>query len=134
MDSRHHGRAFLMTVRNLVAIVDDDESVRESLPDLLGSFGFEAVPFSCAEDFLGFEGIDRTACLVLDVAMPGLSGPELQEELARRGYDIPIVFITAHSDERGWPKLKASGAVACLLKPFSESAILEAVRAAFIRK
>lgn len=123
-----------MAVRSLVAVVDDDESVRESLPDLLGSFGFEARPFSCAEDFLNFDGIDRTACLVLDVQMPGLSGPELQQELARRRYDIPIVFITAHSDERAWPRLIASGAVACLLKPFSESAILEAVHAAFARE
>lgn len=120
--------------RNLVAVVDDDESVRESLPDLLGSFGYGALPFPTAEDFLAFDDISRFGCLVLDVAMPGLSGPELQQELVRRGAKLPIIFITAHSDEAGWPRLISSGAVACLLKPFSESAILDAVRAALTRE
>lgn len=119
--------------RKLVAVVDDDESIRESLPDLLGSFGYETLPFPSAEDFLAFEGIGLVGCLVLDVAMPGLSGPQLQQELVRRGKNLPIVFITAHSDEAGWPRLLSSGAVACLLKPFSESAILDAVRAALTR-
>lgn len=119
-----------MTDRKRIAVVDDDESVRESLPDLLGAFGLEARPFASAEDFLASGAIDDIDCLVLDVAMPGMSGPELQQELARRGYRTPIIFITAHSDEKGWPALLGSGAVACLLKPFSEEAMLGAVRSA----
>lgn len=119
-----------MTDRKRIAVVDDDESVRESLPDLLGSFGLETRPFASAEDFLASGAIDDIDCLVLDVAMPGMSGPELQRELARMGYRTPIIFITAHSDEKGWPALLGSGAVACLLKPFSEEAMLGAVRSA----
>jgi FixJ family two-component response regulator len=117
-----------MRDRKTIAVVDDDESVREALPDLLRSFGYDVRPFGSAEDYLAFAG--HADCLVLDVAMPGMTGPELQVELRRRGRDIPIVFITANSDEKGWPALLRSGAVACLLKPFSEDAILDAVRAA----
>ncbi|NYT41431.1 response regulator [Sphingomonas sp. R-74633] len=119
-----------MSDRKKIAVVDDDESVRESLPDLLRSFGFEAKPFGSAEAFLESGVIDDTDCLVLDVSMPGMSGPELQQELRRMGNRTPIVFITAHSDERAWPGLQRSGAVAYLLKPFSEDAIFEAVRTA----
>jgi FixJ family two-component response regulator len=119
-----------MAMRKLVSVVDDDESVRESLPDLLRSFGLEVQPFSSAETFLGSDCLDRTGCLVLDVAMPGMSGPDLQEELARRGCAIPIVFITAHSDDGVRPKVLGRGAVAYLTKPFSEAAILEAVNRA----
>jgi FixJ family two-component response regulator len=111
----------------LVSVVDDDVSVRESLPDLLRSFGFEVAPFASAAAFLESDSLDRTSCLILDVAMPGTSGPELQEELIRRNYDIPIVFITAHSDDRIVPRLLERGAVACLYKPLSEAALLEAV-------
>jgi FixJ family two-component response regulator len=113
-----------------IAIVDDDESVRESLPDLLRSYGLEATPFASAEAFLASGELGQAACLVLDVSMPGMSGPELQQELRRRGDRTPIIFITAHSDEKGWPALLNSGAVACLLKPFSEDAILAAIRTA----
>ncbi len=120
-----------MLKSKLVSVVDDDESVRESLPDLLRSFGFEVEPFSSAEEFLALDGPDRTGCLVLDVAMPGMSGPELQLELSRLERDIPIVFITSHTDDAVKPRVLARGAVACLFKPFSETAILEAVNAAF---
>lgn len=120
-----------MDDRKVVAVVDDDESVRESLPDLLRSFGFDVVPFASAEAYLAFDG--HADCLVLDVAMPGMTGPELQQELVRRGSALPVVFITAHSDEKAWPRLQRSGAVACLLKPFSEDAILDAVRVALRR-
>jgi FixJ family two-component response regulator len=113
-----------------IAIVDDDESVRESLPDLLRSYGLEATPFASAEAFLASGELGLAACLVLDVSMPGMSGPELQQELRQRGDRTPIIFITAHSDEKGWPALLNSGAVACLLKPFSEDAILAAIRTA----
>ena len=81
--------------RSMVSVVDDDESVRESLPDLLRQFGFAAQAFSSAEAFLASDVVSETSCLLLDVAMPGMSGPELQQELIRRRQEIPIVFITA---------------------------------------
>ena len=115
---------------HFVAIVDDDESVRESLPDLLREFGFEVEAFSSAEEYLDSDALSKTDCLILDVAMPGMSGPELQEELSRRRLAIPIVFITAQGDETLRPRLLAAGAVACLLKPFSETALVSAVRIA----
>ena len=84
-----------MATHPLITVVDDDESVRESLPDLLKEFGFEAQAFSSAEEFLASESLANTTCLVLDVAMPGMTGPDLQRELTRRDQSIPIVFITA---------------------------------------
>jgi FixJ family two-component response regulator len=113
-----------------VSVVDDDESVRESLPDLLREFGFAARAFSSAEAFLASDIIGETSCLLLDVAMPGMSGPDLQEELRRRRQRIPIVFITAHGDSTVRPRLIAHGAVDCLVKPFSEAALLDAISAA----
>src|SRR5271169_3259119 len=85
--------------RPLLSVVDDDESVRESLPDLLREFGFAARAFSSAEEFLSSDCLDQTSCLILDVAMPGMSGPTLYQELTRRGYRIPVVFITGQRDE-----------------------------------
>ena len=119
-----------MSSRSLVSIVDDDESIRESLPDLLRELGYDAHAFSSAEEFLASTTVQQTACLILDVAMPGMTGPELQHELTRRRLDIPIVFITAHRDETLRPRLLADGAVECLFKPFSESALIDALRAA----
>jgi FixJ family two-component response regulator len=119
-----------MTERSLVSVVDDDESVRESLPDLLRQFGFAAQAFSSAEAFLASEAVSETRCLILDIAMPGMSGPELQQELMRRRQDIPIVFITANGDTTVRPRLLAHGAVECLFKPFSETALLGALNAA----
>ena len=119
-----------MVERSLVAVVDDDESVRESLPDLLREFGFAVEAFASAEEFLASDCLGQTRCLILDVAMPGMSGPDLQRELARRRQEIPIVFITAHADESVRPRLVERGAVACLLKPFSGTALLDALRAA----
>ena len=116
-----------MAKRRLVSVVDDDEFVREALPDLLRSFGLEAQPFSSAAEFLASDSLDLTGCLVLDVAMPGMTGPELQLELVRRSYDIPIVFISANSDEALGPRVLRRGAVAFLKKPFSETAMIEAV-------
>jgi len=115
---------------SLVSVVDDDESVRESLPDLLREFGFIARSFSSAEEFLASECVGQTNCLILDVGMPGMSGPELQRELKLRGQHIPIVFITAHRDESVRPQVLAQGAVACLFKPFSDTALLEALNTA----
>ena len=118
-----------MVIRSLVSVVDDDESVRESLPDLLREFGFAVQAFSSAEEFLASDCVDQTSCLLLDIAMPGMSGPDLQRELTRRRHEIPIVFITAHADETVRPRVLDQGAVACLFKPFSETALLEALHA-----
>lgn len=122
-----------MTEDRLVSVVDDDESVRESLPDLLRLSNYDVEPYSSAEEFLAAGGPERTACLVLDISMPGMSGLELQLELARRGKTVPIVFITSHPDEAVASLVVERGAVACLFKPFSEAAILEAVGAALGR-
>ncbi len=114
----------------LVSVVDDDESVRESLPDLLKEFGFTVEAFASAEEFLEGDSIDKTECLILDVGMPGMTGPDLQRELKLRGQHIPIIFITAHRDEAVRPRVLAEGAVECLFKPFSETALLDALNAA----
>ncbi len=119
-----------MAKRSLVSVVDDDESVRESLPDLLREFGFEAKAFASAEEFLASGYLEQTRCLILDIAMPGMSGQDLQEELTRRRQKIPIVFITATGDETVRPLVLERGAVECLFKPFSEAALLGALNAA----
>jgi FixJ family two-component response regulator len=119
-----------MAKRSLVSIVDDDESVRESLPPLLQQLGFAAKAFSSAEAFLASNVVSETGCLVVDISMPGMSGPELQQELRRRRYEIPIVFITSLGDESVRPRLLAEGAVECLFKPFSDTALLDALNAA----
>ena len=114
----------------LVAVVDDDESVRESLPDLLAQLGFAVQVFASGEDFLASLAVAQTRCLLLDIAMPGMSGPELQDELRSRRVDIPIVFITGQRDEAIRPRMMERGAVDVLAKPFSEAALLRAVNAA----
>jgi FixJ family two-component response regulator len=119
-----------MPTRSLVSVVDDDESVRESLPDLLREFGFAAQAFSSAEEFLASDYVGRTKCLILDIAMPGMTGPDLQRELTLRRREIPIVFITAHRDETVRPRVLEQGAVECLFKPFSDTALLEALNTA----
>jgi len=120
--------------RSLVSVVDDDESVRESLPDLLGELGFEAHVFSSAEEFLKSGDLNETKCLILDVAMPGMSGPELHDELRRRQSRIPVIFITAQKDDSMRPRMLARGAVDCLFKPFSDTALLKALNAALPKK
>lgn len=119
-----------MVMRPLVSVVDDDESVRESLPDLLREFGFSVEAFSSAEEFLASKFVSHTMCLILDIGMPGMSGPALQQELSRRRASIPIVFITAHADEHVRPQVIGAGAVDCLFKPFSDVALLDAVTTA----
>ena len=116
--------------RLLVSVVDDDESVRESLPDLLREFGFEVRAFSSAEEFLTSDCVDQTKCLILDIAMPGMTGPELQQELKNRRQEIPIIFITAQRDETIRSRVLGEGATACLFKPFSDTALSDAVNAA----
>jgi FixJ family two-component response regulator len=114
----------------LVAVVDDDESVRESLPDLLRVFGFSPEVFSSAEAFLQSGRIGETKCLILDIAMPGMTGPDLQKELKRRREMAPIIFITAHSSEATRLNLAQRGAIACLLKPFNPTELLDALNTA----
>jgi FixJ family two-component response regulator len=116
--------------RPLVSVVDDDESVRESLPDLLKEFGFAVQAFSSAEDFLASDWVAETRCLLLDIAMPGMSGPELHRELQRRQQAIPVIFISAQSDAAVRPRMISLGAVDCLTKPFSEAALFGALNAA----
>jgi len=114
----------------LVAIVDDDESVRESLPDLLREFGFATHSFSSAEEFLTSDSLVQTGCLVLDIAMPGMTGFDLQQELKLRGHSIPIIFISAHKDEVVRRRAFQQGAVEFLSKPFSDTALLQALNTA----
>ena len=116
--------------RACIAIVDDDESVRESLPDLLKVLGFTARAFLSAEEFLASDCLPETDCLILDVVMRGMSGPQLQTELKRLGSEVPIIFVTAQSDESLRQHLVEQGAVAYLLKPFSDTALLEALNQA----
>lgn len=119
-----------MTTRPLISVVDDDESVRESLPDLLREFGFDAQTFSSAEEFLVSGSVSDTNCLVLDVAMPGMTGPDLQRELELRERPIPIVFITGQRDAATRLRLMAQGAVECLFKPFEPNDLLHALNTA----
>jgi FixJ family two-component response regulator len=120
-----------MSSRSLISIVDDDESIRESLPDLLRELGHSVRTFSSAEEFLASAIMHDTACLILDISMPGMTGPELQRELSRQRMNIPVVFITGHQDDETLrPRLIAEGAVECLFKPFSDAALIDALRAA----
>ena len=119
-----------MASRALVVVVDDDLSVRESLPELLRQCGFASTAFASADDFLASNVMDQTSCLILDIAMPGMSGIELARELARQRQAIPIVFISGDGDESDRLRLLQEGAVECLFKPFSETELLEAVRVA----
>jgi FixJ family two-component response regulator len=114
----------------MVAVVDDDESVRESLPDLLRELGYEAQVYSSAEEFLASESMSETQCLILDVSLPGMSGPDLVKELTIRQVLIPAIFVTAHVDESLRSRLIRGGAAACLFKPFSDKALISALHAA----
>ena len=124
----------IMATPVLVSIVDDDESVRESLPDLVRQFGFATQAFSSAEAFLASEFVNETRCLILDIAMPGMSGPDLQRELKSRQKLIPIIFITATGDRSVRSRLLADGGIECLFKPFSDTALLDALTAVFPKK
>jgi FixJ family two-component response regulator len=121
----------MIVKRPLVSVVDDDESVRESLPDMLRQLGYLVRAFSSAEEFLASDCVGKTRCLVLDIAMPGMTGSDLQRELTVRGQEIPIIFITAQTDETLRTRLLEQGAVECLLKPFSDTALFAALNTAF---
>jgi len=114
----------------LCVVVDDDESIRESLPDLIEEFGFAARAFSSAEEFLSCGCLDETSCLVLDIAMPGMSGLELHQELKRRGEQVPIIFMTGQKDETIRARALEQDAAGFLLKPFSDAALLAAITTA----
>jgi len=116
------------TRRLLVSVVDDDESVRESLPDLLNEFGYSVRTFSSPLEFLASDALDQTGCLLLDIAMPGMTGIELQAELRRQDKRITIIFISATQDDALRARVIELGAAACLTKPFSDTALLEALR------
>jgi FixJ family two-component response regulator len=116
-----------MNSRALITLIDDDESVRESLPHLLKRFGFEVQAFSSAEEYLASDQVPRTKCLVLDITMPGMSGPDLVEELKYLGWKIPVVFITAERDEKVRSQVLEQGAIACLFKPFSGTTLRAAL-------
>lgn len=120
----------IVTVRPLLSVVDDDEMLRESLPDLLKEVGFEARAFSSGQEFLSSEYLNETKCLILDVAMPGMSGLDIQKELKRRGQPIPIIFITGQKNDDIRKQALKQGAVKFLYKPFSDSALLDAVNEA----
>ena len=119
-----------MNTRPLVSVIDDDESVRESLPHLLKGFGFAVRAFSSAEEYLVSDLIPQSKCLILDITMPGMSGPDLVEELKRLGRETPVIFITAQRDEKVRSRVLEQGAIACLFKPFSGTALRAAIDAA----
>ena len=130
---RESKEEFVKIGDSLISVVDDDESVRESLPDLLREFGFTARAFSSAEEFLSSDCVSQTQCLILDISMPGMSGPDLQQELTHRQQGIPIIFITAPSNAAVRLRLLRQGAVECLFKPFTDSALLDALNAALAK-
>jgi FixJ family two-component response regulator len=115
---------------NVVAIVDDDKQVRDSLHDLMESAGFAALEFASAEEFLNSSEREHTACLITDIRMPGMSGLELQSKLKQERYRIPIIFITAQGDEKMRMQALRAGAVKFLTKPFDDEVLLEGVRVA----
>ena len=116
----------------LVTVVDDDESIRESLPALLGVLGYQTKVFASAEELLASDCLPDTRCLILDIVLPRLSGPQLQRELIRRGRTIPTIFSTALSAQSLPPDLLQYGAVDCLFKPFSEQDLRDALAAALV--
>lgn len=117
----------MMKTPLLVSVVDDDESVRESLPGLLKELGYAALTFSSGEEFLVSDGMLQTKCLILDIAMPGIGGPGIKRELERRKLKCPVIFITGQRDEDLRSRLLEDGAVECLFKPFSDTALQRAL-------
>jgi len=118
---------FVMNTPLLVSVIDDDESVRESLPDLLKVLGYAVRTFSSGEEFLTSDGMLHTKCLILDIAMQGIGGPDLKRELERRQFKCPVIFITGQRNEALRSRMLQDGAVDCLFKPFSDTALLHAL-------
>jgi len=116
--------------RSLVCVVDDDSLIRDSTRRLIRSFGFRVEAFASAEEFENSDYLEETACLILDVRMPGMNGLELQRRLSEAGQQIPIVFVTAHADDQQERRAMEAGAIRFLYKPFSAESLLQAVRSA----
>jgi len=116
--------------RNLISVVDDDESIRRTTTRLIESFGFRAAAFESADIFLRSDQLHDTACLIADVQMPGINGLELQSQLAAAGCRIPIIFITAYEDKESRRRAMQAGAVAFLGKPFSDEQLVQTIRSA----
>ena len=114
----------------IISIVDDDDSVRNSLDDLIRSIGFQTQGFASAEAFLNSNGARNTACLILDVRMPGMNGLDLQRQIVTANWRIPIIFITSHADDDARARALDAGAVAFLYKPFREKELVDAIDAA----
>ena len=114
----------------LISVVDDDRSVVEAIVSLLESVGYAAAGFVSAQDFLNSPQLRRTACLILDVRMPGIGGLELQRRLAAENIHTPVIFITAHGDQELSAEVLTTGATALLRKPFSQESLLGALRSA----
>ena len=123
-----------MSAAPFISIVDDDDSLRNSLNNLIRSVGFRAQGFPSAEAFLNSSELHDTACLILDVRMPGMSGLDLQRQLVATNSPIPIVFITSHGDDDAKARALEAGAVAFLYKPFREEALLKAIDSALNHK
>jgi FixJ family two-component response regulator len=123
----------VMETPALIIVVDDDQSVRESLPELLRELGFTAKAFESAEELLASADLSAAKCLILDVGLPGMSGPELQRELFGLGHAIPTIFITARSRKSIPPDLLEQGAIECIFKPFREPELREALNKALAR-
>ena len=122
-----------MSAAPLISIVDDDDSLRNSLNNLLRSLGYRTEGYASAEDFLNSNHLDATDCLILDVRMPGMSGLNLQRHLVENNSRVPIVFITSHSDDDARTRALEAGAVAFLYKPCREEKLLEAIDSALNR-
>lgn len=122
-----------MTVTTHVTIVDDDQSIREALPKMLRSYDFQADALASGHELLASSLLSTTDCLVLDVAMPGMSGLELYRELRARQFDKPIIFITAHANECLRQQMLDEGAAAFLHKPFEPTAMTDAIEAALAK-
>ena len=123
-----------MKHRPLIAVVDDDRSVRQALENLISSVGFEVELFASAEEFLDSDRPLQTDCAVLDLCLPGITGLELQRRLTADGQSIPVIIITAQGDDRTQDEAVAAGAIAFLKKPFKEEVLLAALEAGLKRK
>ena len=119
--------------KSLIAVVDDDQSVREALENLISSVGFEVKLFASSEDFLDSDVRLQTDCAILDVRLPGISGLELQQRLVAHGKSIPVIIITAQGDDQTQDEAVAAGAIAFLKKPFKEEVLLTALESALNR-
>ena len=113
---------------NLISVIDDDASVCRSTTFLIEAFGYRAAAFESAERFLSSGQRHHTACLLLDLHLPGMNGLQLQSRLAEEGYSIPVIFMTAHDDKEARHKAMQAGAVAFLVKPFNDEQLLQTIR------